>query len=178
MAGPTTATSARDSATQAFTQHNPNRNPNPNQAFTQHNPQPCLTADDVEGIATLYPDCSEHGISRVVCHKVRHNIGVVRIAVYVLVPMVLTLLVMMCCAGYMNEHNNEEAEEAHVELTLAREENKKLRRAGTHPRGSAPAGAAHCTRGTSSHNGGNMVAPSEPPPLMPARGQEHRDVEA
>ena len=67
MAGPTTATSARDSATQAF---------------TQHNPQPCLTADDVEGIATLYPDCSEHGISRVVCHKVRHNIGVVRIAVH------------------------------------------------------------------------------------------------
>ena len=177
MAGPTTATSARDSATQAFTQHNPNLNPNPNpnQAFTQHNPQPCLTADDVEGIATLYPDCSEHGISRVVCHKVRHNIGVVRIAVYVLVPMVLTLLVMMCCAGYMNEHNNEEAEEAHVELTLAREENKKLRRAGTHPRGSAPAGAAHCT---SSHNGSNMVAPSELPPLMPARGQEHRDVEA
>ena len=142
------------------------------QAFTQHNPQPCLTADDVEGIATLYPDCSDHGISQVVCHKVSHNIGVVRIAVYVLVPMVITLIVMMCCAGYMNEHNNEDAEDAHIELTLMRKENKKLRRAGTRRRGSAPAGGAHCT---SSHNGTNLVAPSE---LPPARSQEHHDVEA
>jgi hypothetical protein len=163
MAKLTMATPARNSATQAF---------------TQHNPQPCLTADDVEGIATLYPDCSDHGISQVVCHKVSHNIGVVRIAVYVLVPMVITLIVMMCCAGYMNEHNNEDAEDAHIELTLARKENRKLRRAsraGTHRRGSVPAGGAHCT---SAHSGTNLVAPSELPPLMPARSQEHHDVEA
>ena len=149
------------------------------QAFTQHNPQPCLTADDVEGIATLYPDCSDHGISQVVCHKVSHNIGVVRIAVYVLVPMVLTLIVMMCCAGYMNEHNNEDAEDAHIELTLARKENKKLRRAGTHRRGSAPAGVAHCpsSQNGCSHTRSHMVAPSELPPLMPARSQEHHDVQ-
>ena len=36
------------------------------EAFTQHNPQPCLLPDDVEGIATLYPDCSGHAISQVV----------------------------------------------------------------------------------------------------------------
>ena len=28
------------------------------EAFTQHNPKACLTADDLEGIATLYPDCA------------------------------------------------------------------------------------------------------------------------
>ena len=43
-------------------------------AFTQHNPQPCLTRDDVEGIATLYPDCSAQGISQSVCHKARRDI--------------------------------------------------------------------------------------------------------
>lgn len=29
------------------------------ETFTQHNPKPCLTADDVEALLTLYPDCDQ-----------------------------------------------------------------------------------------------------------------------
>ena len=80
--------------------------------------------------------------------------------------------VMMCCAGYMNEHNNEDAEDAHVELILARKEAKKLRSlAGAQQEsseGPSPAG------GGSSRDHGNMVAPAElqpEPPSPPAELQ-------
>ena len=59
--------------------------------------------DDVEALATLYPDCSGQGVSAAVCHKVNHNIGVVRIAVYVLVPTILALLVMETYEGNIRE---------------------------------------------------------------------------
>lgn len=140
------------------------------EAFTQHNPMPCLTRDDVEGVATLYPDCSDHGISEVVCHKVRHNIGTVRIAVYVLVPMLITLVVMMCCAGYFHSYHEEEAEEAIVGLAVAKKENKKLRaqlkklggRAGPSSPGSHdPHGRSHA--GYYGRGPGHLVAPSEFP---------------
>ena len=79
---------------------------------------------------------------------------------------------MMCCAGYMNEHNNEDAEDAHVELILARKEAKKLRSLAGAQRESSegpdPAG------GGSNRDHGNMVAPAElqpEPPPPPAELQ-------
>ena len=35
--------------------------------FFERPQRPCLSADDVEGLATLYPDCSPQAITRVVC---------------------------------------------------------------------------------------------------------------
>ena len=46
-------------------------------AFTQHNPRVCLSADDLEALNVLYPDCS-HAITTPVCYKFEHNIGYVR----------------------------------------------------------------------------------------------------
>ena len=40
------------------------------EALTQHNPKACLADDDVEALATLYPDCSATSMSVAVCHKV------------------------------------------------------------------------------------------------------------
>ena len=52
------------------------------QAFTQFNPQPCLRQDDIEGLAVLYPDCSEVAMYGNVCHIVDLNIGWVRDATW------------------------------------------------------------------------------------------------
>ena len=39
-----------------------------------------------------------------VCHKVNHNIGIVRVSAYVLVPIIITLVVMM---AYAPTHSQE-----------------------------------------------------------------------
>jgi len=39
--------------------------------FFERPQRPCLSADDVEGLATLYPDCSPQAITRVVCITAR-----------------------------------------------------------------------------------------------------------
>ena len=96
-------------------------------AFTQHNPRPCLTADDVEGIATLYPDCSNQGVTEVVCHKVAHNIGRARIAVYVLVPLLITLLFMLACASYFHAYHEDESEKLEEDKQRLEDENAALK---------------------------------------------------
>ena len=60
-------------------------------SFTQHSPTVCLTLDDLEGLNALYPDCS-HSITQPVCFKSAHNIGYVRVGVYILVPVILAVM--------------------------------------------------------------------------------------
>ena len=83
------------------------------QAFTQHNPKPCLTADDVEALTMLYPDCSEAtAISQVVCPKVNHNIGLVRMAVFVLFPLMINLICIVIFNSIMHHYINKELSHA------------------------------------------------------------------
>ena len=56
------------------------------EAFAQHNPRACLTDDDLEALAVLYPDCSPYAMYHNVCNKVQHHIGLVRTGVYIVVP--------------------------------------------------------------------------------------------
>ena len=67
-------------------------------------PRACLELDDVEALATLYPDCSGQSLSVVTCHKVAHNIGIVRVALYVLVPLLLALVGILACAALVRLH--------------------------------------------------------------------------
>ena len=74
------------------------------EAFTQHNPKPCLTEDDVEALATLYPDCSGSvSISTPVCHKVQHNIGVVLSRCRSL-PLLITLFCILTFNSIVHYH--------------------------------------------------------------------------
>ena len=73
----------------------------------------------------------------------------------------------MCCAGYMNEHNNEEAEDAHVELIEVREANRKLKREARKLKKEALRGAPTPAARAASDYHGNMVAPAELPPAAP-----------
>lgn len=93
--------------------------------IAQNNPRPCLEDDDVEGLATLYPDCSGQSLSVAVCHKVNHNIGIVRVSAYVLVPIIVALVVMMACAAYIADHHEAEAEEMREELQQLKLKMKK-----------------------------------------------------
>jgi len=74
-------------------------------AFTQHNPNVCLTQDDVEALHVLYPDC-DAAISRPVCFKFKHNIGWLRLGVYVLFPTLLMLLLLMLLNGCVRQHQS------------------------------------------------------------------------
>ena len=74
-------------------------------AFTQHNPSVCLTADDLDALHTIYPDCERpQGMQEVICFKSQHNIGLVRVGVYVLIPALCALLLALFLSAFMRRN--------------------------------------------------------------------------
>lgn len=73
-------------------------------AFTQHNSQVCVQQDDLEALQVIYPDCS-HTFSTPVCYRVQHNIGWVRLGVYVLVPVLLSMFLLMLFNAIVRRHH-------------------------------------------------------------------------
>jgi len=74
------------------------------ESFTQNNPSQCLSNDDAEGLATLYPDCG--GLfysSGPNCIKVNLNFGVVRVFLYLGVPLLVVVWVMLVF-DYVSAH--------------------------------------------------------------------------
>lgn len=69
-------------------------------SFTQFNPQPCLTSDDLQALNAMYPTCGKVITDKPACYAVRHNIGWVRVMVYVLLPGLLTMLFMLCVGNF------------------------------------------------------------------------------
>ena len=63
-------------------------------SFTQNTPRVCLTDDDLEALNALYPDC-EISISEPVCFKTSHNLGWIRVMVYMCVPCMLALIISL-----------------------------------------------------------------------------------
>ena len=55
-----------------------------------HNPRSCLTADDVEALNVLYPDC-EGGMLEPVCEKPALNLGWLRMFLYIQGPALFAL---------------------------------------------------------------------------------------
>lgn len=87
-------------------------------ALTQHNPRVCLSQDDLEGLNVLYPDCS-HAISEPVCDKVEYNIGWVRLSVWLVVPILISLALMLCIFATTSHHQNKRLDEQ-VKLRMKR----------------------------------------------------------
>ena len=63
-------------------------------AFTRHNPRTCLTADDLEALTVLYPDCMGAPIQPV-CNKVGTRLGWLRVLMFVEVPLLVALTVAL-----------------------------------------------------------------------------------
>lgn len=78
------------------------------EARTQHNPLSCLTDDDLEGLAVLYPDCGDYALSGAVCHKQSMHIGLVRVGVYVLFPALVSLLLVVCFSSIVHQFERRE----------------------------------------------------------------------
>ena len=71
-------------------------------SFTAQNPKVCLQPDDIEAINLLYPVCTGRAMVRDTqeawrCNKSDAHIGVVRVLVYIFVPVLLihTLLTLL-----------------------------------------------------------------------------------
>merc|ERR1711871_922996 len=78
---------------------------------TQHNPKACLTNDDLEALAVLYPDCGDYSLSVNVCHRIQLNLGMVRIMVYVLGPMLIGLGSTLLFVGIVHKYADDERKE-------------------------------------------------------------------
>jgi hypothetical protein len=92
------------------------------EAFTQFYPSVCLAEDDLEGVQTLYPDC-ELSVSTPVCYRVNLNLGLVRIGIFVLMPLIIVLGVLILMQSALQQHNREEIEEQRENI---KEKDKKL----------------------------------------------------
>ena len=84
-------------------------------AFTQNNPSVCLAHDDLEAIQTIYPDCLTSSTTPV-CYRVNLNLGIVRIASFVLLPLIIVLLLVLTMQSIIQYHNREELREHKQEL--------------------------------------------------------------
>jgi len=91
------------------------------EAFTQNNPSVCLSMDDLEAIHTLYPDC-QLSVTEPVCYRVNLNLGIVRIAVYVLFPLLIILFFVVTFQTAIQNHNREEIAEHKVMIKEHRKE--------------------------------------------------------
>ena len=79
-------------------------------ALTQHNPSVCLSDDDLEGLNVLYPSCT-HSFSTPVCDKVNYNIGWVRLGVWIVAPMLLAMLLLICIFSHASGKQNARLDE-------------------------------------------------------------------
>jgi len=92
------------------------------EAFTQNNPSVCLARDDLEAVQTLYPDC-QVPIVEPVCYRVNLNLGFVRIAVYVMGPLLVILGLVVLMQSVISYHNREELREHKLELKAHKKQN-------------------------------------------------------
>lgn len=97
-------------------------------AFTQHSPRTCLEDDDVEAISTLYPDCSLTSQSTNVCLHTYHNIGLVRLMAFVLIPMLVALLCVVTFSTCLERYRDRELRKSREMLSFEREEAAGLRK--------------------------------------------------
>ena len=78
------------------------------ESTTQHNPKTCLTNDDLQALAVLYPDCGDFSLSVNVCHRVSLRLGLVRITVYVIGPFILGLIIVLLFVGIVHKFADDE----------------------------------------------------------------------
>lgn len=103
------------------------------EAQTQHNPKACLMEDDLEALAVLYPDCDPATAHYTpICHVTKLNIGIVRTAVYILLPAIFALLGVVCFNSVVHKFERREKERhiaAHDALHKSVENSKAIAKA-------------------------------------------------
>lgn len=72
--------------------------------LTQHTSHGCVRQDDLDGLNFLYPTCS-NVVSTAHCDESERNIGWVRLALAVFVPLVVALSAGLCCTVVIKRHH-------------------------------------------------------------------------
>jgi len=88
-------------------------------SFTAHNPHVCLSADDVEGLNTLYP-VSSGAVVDPLCLKSPLYIGFIRMVVYVAAPFTLALLLSILVHACSHTADEERIKATQKELVQAK----------------------------------------------------------
>ena len=83
------------------------------EAFTTHNPTVCLSQDDYEGLLTLYPVC-EGMPHEPQCVKADMNIGYIRVSVFILVPLLFSLLLAIVVHTCLDKKEAEKSRAARL----------------------------------------------------------------
>ena len=76
--------------------------------------------DDVEALAVLYPDCSPVALSTNACHRVVHNIGFMRVGIFCMMPLLISLVIILLITSWVHRYQQQEWQEAR-ELAERRE---------------------------------------------------------
>lgn len=83
------------------------------EAFTSHNPSVCLSQDDYEGLLTLYPVC-EGMPHEPQCVKADVNIGYIRVSVFILAPLLFSLLLAIVVHTCLDKKEAEKSRAARL----------------------------------------------------------------
>ena len=86
----------------------------------------CLTADDLLGLNYLYPVCTHAMPPPASCYKSERNIGWLRFALWVLLPVLVALLLLLCFVGVAKRHQVSKLGKFAIEMDKLKEYNLKL----------------------------------------------------
>lgn len=83
--------------------------------FTQNSPHGCLAPDDLTGLNYLYPTC-DGALDVVRCNTQQSNVGWLRLAFAIFVPMFVALSVTLLLTFYAKRRNGDRIREMHAQL--------------------------------------------------------------
>lgn len=89
-------------------------------ALTQHNPKVCIENDDLEAIATLYPDCHRM-VMEPVCFRIPHFLGWVRLFVWIAFPVLIILTFFMAINACVSHNSVQRLKSARRKERIAKE---------------------------------------------------------
>jgi len=79
-------------------------------AFTQFNSEVCLSEDDLVALNTLYPTCA-HRVLTPQCYKAESYIGLVRVGVFVGLPVTMIVLTIIFCHACVTREESKRHDE-------------------------------------------------------------------
>ena len=95
-------------------------------AFTQNPSEVCLTADDLDGLNYLYPVCENAAVPPSACYKSERNIGWLRFAVWVITPLLLTMVSLLCVVNVIKQRQARKMGGFAQKLVRMEKRNQKL----------------------------------------------------
>lgn len=94
--------------------------------FTQHTPHACLSEDDVQGLAFLYPSCHQSvGVPR--CQRYTRNIGWFRLTMSVAVPVLVALTVTLLMGQYVRRRYRTQVADMRIAIKAMAKDLERIR---------------------------------------------------